>query len=38
MEKQLKAAVEDAKKIGYAEGSDEQREFYKLANEEQSLA
>jgi hypothetical protein len=37
MEKELKIAVEDSKKIGYAEGAAQQKEFYRLANEQESL-
>jgi hypothetical protein len=37
MGKELKKAVEDSKKIGFAEGTLEQKEFFRLANEQQSL-
>ena len=33
MEKDLKVAVEDAKKVGFEEGKAQQKEYYRLANE-----
>ena len=33
MEMELKKAVEESKKIGFSEGTAEQKEYYRLANE-----
>jgi len=37
MEQDLKAAVEEGKKLGFEEGKAQQKEYYRLANEQQSL-
>jgi high-affinity Fe2+/Pb2+ permease len=37
MENELKKAVEESKKLGFAAGTAEQKEYYRLANEQQSL-
>lgn len=34
MEEDLKAAIADAKKIGFEEGKAQQKEYYRLANEQ----
>lgn len=37
MEKELKTAVDQSKQLGFDEGQAAQKEFYRLANEQQSL-
>ena len=37
MEQDLKAAIEEAKKVGFQEGKAQEKEYYRLANEQQSL-
>ena len=37
MEMELKKAVNDSKKLGYEEGTAQQKEYFRLANEQQSL-
>jgi hypothetical protein len=37
MENELKKAIQDSKKLGFVEGTAEQKEYYRLANDQQSL-